>query len=588
MKAILLTFLFAICLSVYSQNSVTENCIPYSDDMIAYNYEKVINELNNNSFKEEYYLSLITQENSVRSENVLNLIEAQKLWIKGFDSTALESLYEILAETNDKFTQFKTELCISRIQLENGFTTEARARLIRLLSEHELNLYDASNVYAGIGYAYYEEMNYDSSYKYMSKALTNFKQLGCPNKSSILLLNISALQLDHDSLALAKFNLQDLISNYIDFLNSDDMAAAYGNLAYIDEVQGNFPEAISYYKKAISVDSSLSNDFYSRLYEGLFLCYSGLGMYDSVNYYFEQYYNANEARNDELTNKHILDIEAKYQLAQRKKEIELAQKEKRLVELENEEKKHTISQLMLYILAAVLAVILLLVITYNIRRKAKRKIAGHRQKIENLIKDQSILSIQSQIEGQEKERQRIAKDLHDKVGGYLATIKLSVDQLAKENDDLKSIQKLTSTTIDEVRSISHNLDSEALQTDLHQLLIDLGENISSHGTMHSDVIYSVNSHLTVGLKKDIYACAMELVTNSLKHSKADEIVIQVMEVENTIQLLYEDNGVGFNPEDIKAGIGIKNIKSRVDKHSGKIIIDSNKNAGCTIIIEFPL
>ncbi len=588
MIRISLTLLLFLTLSLKAQVHEDGSCLSSISNSLHRNYELAIKGLHLNDSLFKTNKRKIEQYNTPTSKAFLRLLDAQQEWLSGNDSVALEILYGQLKKAPDSLVIYKTQLSIARIQLENGFVEEARQRLHSLLIKNFLNLYDASDIYASIGYAYYEEMNYDSSYYYMNKAFNNFDELGCTNKAINMLLNISALQIDYDSLVAAESNLQKLISNYTGFLNSHDMAAAYGNLAYIDEVEGNFPEAISYYKKALSADSSLSNDIYSRLYEGLFLCYSGLGMYDSVNYYFEQYYDANEARNDERTNKHILDIEAKYQLAQRKKEIELAQKEKRLVELENEEKKHTISQLMLYILAAVLAVILLLVITYNIRRKAKRKIAGHRQKIENLIKDQSILSIQSQIEGQEKERQRIAKDLHDKVGGYLATIKLSVDQLAKENDDLKSIQKLTSTTIDEVRSISHNLDSEALQTDLHQLLIDLGENISSHGTMHSDVIYSVNSHLTVGLKKDIYACAMELVTNTLKHSKADELVIQVMEVENTIQLLYEDNGVGFNPEDIKAGIGIKNIKSRVDKHSGKIIIDSNKNAGCTIIIEFPL
>lgn len=200
---------------------------------------------------------------------------------------------------------------------------------------------------------------------------------------------------------------------------------------------------------------------------------------------------------------------------------------------------------------------------------------------------------------QDKERKRIAEDLHDSLGSMLSTVKLSLETMDEDNLILTQNQKgkyesavsLLNDAIIEVRNISHNLMPASLsKLGLIPALKTLFDNISSNSTVKVNFnTHDFNERLEELAEISIYRIILELVTNSVRHSQATEINVQVIKYPSYINITVEDNGKGFDPKKAKGakGIGLSNIESRVELLKGKLDIDSG-SGGTTVIIEIPL
>jgi signal transduction histidine kinase len=202
-----------------------------------------------------------------------------------------------------------------------------------------------------------------------------------------------------------------------------------------------------------------------------------------------------------------------------------------------------------------------------------------------LLSNQESEIYASILEGQERERERIAQDLHDRLGGTLAALKLSLrkPQYKIEEGDLSIIDN----AVNEVRSIAHNLSTGlvhkyGLNEAVNQLFRTL-EN--SKGIKFSLYLHPDIGTLGQTMGIELYRIVQELVSNTLKHSKADEVSLQTNFTEGIFNLIYEDNGVGFDPKELKGGIGLENVKGRAERIGGELNIDAAKGRGSIFIVE---
>lgn len=190
------------------------------------------------------------------------------------------------------------------------------------------------------------------------------------------------------------------------------------------------------------------------------------------------------------------------------------------------------------------------------------------QQIKNEHK-QSLL--QANLESQEKERARIAGELHDDIGANLSTVKLYISHLEElesqpVSTNIPKVRKMIEETIDSVRHISHNLSPE----NLHQFgLISAIQRLCENVEEASDTTVSFNSNELITLEKKhelhLYRIVQELINNTQKHANASVINLSLWKKGEQLILDYTDNGKGIktsNDETAPFGLGMKNIQSR--------------------------
>jgi len=220
------------------------------------------------------------------------------------------------------------------------------------------------------------------------------------------------------------------------------------------------------------------------------------------------------------------------------------------------------------------------------------------QKISELEKEKKILSLSAMLEGQEAERIRIAKDLHDGLGSLLATVKAhfgKVQDEIKKLENLKIYERATSMideACDEVRRISHNLmpgvlRASGLAAAVNQIVNAL-EN--TYGLIVDYEVAGLEERLNESEELFIYRIIQELCNNIVKHAQAKNILIQMIASRNNIQIVVEDDGKGFDMNTIsqKSGIGIRSLRSRVDYLKGTLDFNTAVSKGTSVTINIPI
>ncbi|GAB4159798.1 MAG: hypothetical protein Tsb0033_14820 [Winogradskyella sp.] len=256
----------------------------------------------------------------------------------------------------------------------------------------------------------------------------------------------------------------------------------------------------------------------------------------------------------------------------------------------------------LIIMGSILTLIFGSVLTYFIFKNTKRKqkLAEQAKEIETqklatVLKEQELVAIDAMIEGQEKERQRIANDLHDDLGGLMATVKLHFNALKDKNSTelFDKTNQLIDEAYDKVRSVAHAKNSGVIaKQGLLKAVEHMAEKVSSSNQIEIEVLdHGLEQRLENSLELTLFRIIQELITNVIKHAKATEATIHLTNHEDSINIMVEDNGKGFNPNQItktNKGMGISSIDKRVELLDGKLTIESEKDKGTTVIIDIPL
>jgi two-component system NarL family sensor kinase len=254
------------------------------------------------------------------------------------------------------------------------------------------------------------------------------------------------------------------------------------------------------------------------------------------------------------------------------------------------------------IVSSLSGAILLLVLGLLYRNsKQKQTIAEKEQRLQQeqirfLERQQQLVSLQSMLNGQETERTRIAKDLHDGLGGLFSTVKMNFSVLQHENVALKSdplFQKsyeMVDTASAELRRIAHNMMPEVLmKLGLIQAVQDMCVSVSSSKLLKVSLqAYGMNQRLNAATEIMLYRIIQELINNIIKHAQATQAIIQFNKDGNRLTVTVEDNGRGFNTQEVDAAkhTGMETVKSRVNYLNGNINIDSQNGIGTTVLMEF--
>ena len=502
------------------------------------------------------------------------LLKARKLY------TALDSL-EKLATINLELFQVVRNIGGDHLNYDE---------YIKAYLDYHLSQNDPKNLrkaYIRIAGNFARETTVDSSFNYFKKALQLIRIDKDTLAEAHMLNNFGVLHNEFTSYkdsALYYFTTSRRL-----YKKSEYIQASFQNTASAYKKLGEYDKAIENYQKA---DSLLGKEYSKERKRFL---------YDLMAKTYElaekptkalEYYKLTQAYQDSLNlqeqEKAIFDIQTKYEV--QKKENENLQ----------------LKQSRFWLISGVILLVLLLIATYLVYRTriAKKQLevkqsALEKNELEKQLKDQELAGLDAMIEGQEKERQRIANDLHDNLGGLLATLKLhfqnlktKTDRLRDEQDELfKTTNSLLDETYQQVRNYAHQRNA-GLKTS--EGLVPSIKNFASKVSVGNNLVVQVEAHdmderLENSVEITIFRIVQELITNVIKHAEASEIIVHLTSFEDHINIMVEDNGKGFDPSIIKDndGMGLASIIKRVEHLGGNVDIDSHAGNGTTVILNIP-
>lgn len=342
---------------------------------------------------------------------------------------------------------------------------------------------------------------------------------------------------------------------------------------------------------AISKDTIFMSDANNRktTYFHLSQLNANLGAMSEAYQMLLAYNKINDSLNNAQLKLKLNTLEVKYRTAE---------KEKTISHLESANKIATLSarnNRLAAWLSGVAAVILLVVAAFSVYYyRINKKLSA--QKVKEIEQQQQLSNIRAMMEGEERERERVARDLHDGLGGLLTGVKIDLSKI-KDNaaTETRLQEQLTNTTrqldgsINELRRIARNMMPETLlRFGLEAALRDFCEGLENGGTEILLQCYGMEkNNLQPNVQLTIYRIVQELVNNALKHAKASRILVDCIQDEEQISITVEDNGAGFDPQQVKSnGSGLSNVRHRVDYLNGKLDIQFAASTGTSINIQF--
>lgn len=244
----------------------------------------------------------------------------------------------------------------------------------------------------------------------------------------------------------------------------------------------------------------------------------------------------------------------------------------------------------LLLIAGVVILILLILLSFLLFRIIKHRNAAHKKEMKLMEAQQKNAAMQALIEGEEKERKRIARELHDGVNGGLAAVKLVAAKEKKLNGHTGEIEQMLDDLSVEVREMSHNLMPGTLakgnlKDSLQEMILKL--NHSDKVQFDLQIIGDIDTGNEI-VKHYSYRIIQELLSNVLRHANANECLVQVSGDNGSLSIAVEDNGVGMKNVSSKGdGIGMKNIRGRLEYLGGNLEIDSSEDQGLAVYVEIP-
>lgn len=201
------------------------------------------------------------------------------------------------------------------------------------------------------------------------------------------------------------------------------------------------------------------------------------------------------------------------------------------------------------------------------------------------------------IEGQENERMRVSQELHDGLGQLFTAIKLNLQKIRSDFEksnsvNLKDIELLETNVgvaFSEVKYISQNLMPDVLwKFGLGPAIEDLVNKWSSIEGLKIELEFvDLHHRYSQELEKALFRICQELLNNAIRHGQASQVFVQLIHHDDSLVLMVEDDGVGFDPNVIAKGFGMRNIRSRAEVFDGKVDIDSAPGRGTVATIEIP-
>jgi signal transduction histidine kinase len=232
--------------------------------------------------------------------------------------------------------------------------------------------------------------------------------------------------------------------------------------------------------------------------------------------------------------------------------------------------------------------------TVQKKRLAEQQKQLAEQQIKQLEQEKQLIATQALLDGETHERARLARDLHDGLGGILTGVKLQLQEMIKGvqlgYDHVVQFDRaleLVDKSVHEMRRVSHHLMPDSLSRfGLKPAVDDFCRSLPQSIVFD---YFGDETRLDPKLEVLIYRCIHELVNNALKHAGASQIMVQIMQEQNRIAFTVQDNGCGFDPLAAESkGSGLQNIRTRIASFGGNIHIDSQVGEGTEINVELSI
>lgn len=330
------------------------------------------------------------------------------------------------------------------------------------------------------------------------------------------------------------------------------------------------------------------------IYADLAETYAGMGNMPQAYKWMKRVSQMGDSISESKIKKDVHELEIQYKKAENMREIGAlkATNEKAALSVKN-------NRLIAWLLGSI--AIFLLIITFfgllyfrNNKKLTKQKEINYRQQLKELEQEQQLTISNAMLEGEERERQRVGRDLHDGLGGTLAGIKINLSDVVANNSgagndtELGKIIAQLDNSVNDLRSIARNLMPETLlKFGLQTALKDLCETFNNSGLKITLQLIDIQESMEVAVKINIYRIIQEILSNTVRHSGASQLLLQCSQNESVFLITAEDNGRGFdaNAADNTKGIGLSNIRNRVALLHGKMDLNTAVNEGTSINIE---
>ncbi len=478
------------------------------------------------------------------------------------------SVFSFIHQPEKALSYYHTALELAQHSFDSLGIADAYVNISKLY----INMNDTANAIAQLEEAS-QYSSSDNSY-YMMLINNNLAQLYLNEQAINKALSYARISLDYARKQNTPYYLGKALITYANALI----------------ISRSFYPAIDTLKAALQIgETTKSMEIRSHAHELLSVSYERLGDYPEAHHNLMRHKQISDSIFKEKQIHSLHELEKKYQTE--KKTRALAEQE--LLTTRQEE---ALNRQRLWLGVAFLTVLLLAIaagfLIYYLYQRRHR----YQQQLKLLQREQELQSVKALITGEEKERTRIAKELHDGLSGLLSSIRLRFgtfkDYFQAQNGlaDYEQTLRLLDEAGKEVRQISHNLMPEILlKFGLIEALNSYFSTINQSKALQIDFqVLGLEERLPSSLALTLYRIIQELINNIIKHSNATEVMVQLNRMDNLLAITVEDNGQGFSLESSKEGLGLDSIRSRVDYLSGKLDIQSKEGMGTSVYIEFML
>jgi len=434
---------------------------------------------------------------------------------------------------------------------------------------------------------YYHNKDYEKAKDEFLKAVPFYKKINDTEELSIIYLNTAIMHQHLGNFEEAlKLSLKSL--KYAREAGGKEMETkALLTLALTYKKKKDYEKAEKYYLESIALaeKAGLLKSL-KTAYNNMAVLYKTTGKYKKG---YEYLVKCSQVT-DSITDKEKIRAREKY-----KAEYELLhlQDQNRINELE---KRRVTFQRNLTIVIGILVIVLLLIILVSFRMRAKKNRIIAEQKIQKLEDEKKLMAAQSILVGQEKERERIARELHDGIGVLLSTASIHFSSVESKTDKetsemLKKANKLLKDASKEVRQISHNMMPGVLSKfGLQEAIEDIFEDVEEAGDMKVELDIALgDERLAENTEIMIYRIVQEMLNNTLKHAQASAISMLLTKKDNNLIIEYKDNGIGFDETKLpkNKNLGLLGIRTRVEYLGGTVDMKSEPGKGISYKIIIP-
>ena len=477
---------------------------------------------------------------------------------------------------------------------------ETAKKYIELALEIDLSLPGREKslaiTYNNLGRLAAEQERFADAVRYYEKSAEYYGYLNDREGQLYVLNNLGDLyfrQRKFDQ-AMQYFNLA--LEGYIDLGLQTGILTALGNKAAVYSRTGRYRQALSLHDSCLAL--AYRDDNRELQLDALWNIsdtYREMGNFERSHEYLMRHYMLKDSLFNIQSAEVINDLLLKY-------EKEKDQAKIHTLEFEDLRKdlilRKRTSQRNIVTFTALAVVALGVFIMLYLRQRAVKDRIIARQKIRQLEEEKKLMAAKLLVEGQEKERKRIARELHDGLGVLLSATRMQFTSIIDKSPENRPLIEKASRLLEEasrdVRKISHNMMPGLLtKLGFYEAVEDLIENIGDTAEISATCdITGEQERLPENKEIMLYRIVQEIVNNTLKHAQAKEISLKISISPGKLIINYSDDGKGFDAEKIllseEGAFGLKSLQSRVGFLNGAMNIESSPGKGTRYYIEVPV